>query len=189
MHTPQLLDYIRQQTAMGSTKENIQKSLTASGWSQPDIDAAFAAVASEPVKKRGIVSQILRGIFYTLGILFLLMMIGGGILAVHVLNHTKSNIENGTASESEKGFYTSINAALIQGALLGFNATNKTYPNTLDELIPKYIQEIPNVPTTNQPFRYTVVDGGAGYTLCTTKNGQDACATASTSVDGKPLDY
>ncbi len=189
MHTPQLLDYIRQQMAMGAAKENIQKNLMTSGWSQPDIDSAFSAVASEPVKKRGVISQILHGIFYALGILFLLMIIGGGVLAVYVLNHTKNNIQNGSASESEKGLFTSVNATLIQGGLLSFDAANKKYPDTLDELVPKYIQEIPTDPATNEPFRYMVMDGAAGYILCTTKNGQDACATASTTIDGKPLNY
>ena len=175
--------------AIGTAKENIKKSLAASGWAQPDIQAAFSTVVSEPVKKRGVVSQILHGIFYAFGILFLLMMIGAGVLTVYVLNHIKSNIENGTATDSQKSLYTSINAALIQGGLLSFNVANKKYPDSLQELVPQYIQEIPTDPATGQPFLYTVMDSGAWYTLCTIKNGQDACATASTIIDGKPLDY
>ena len=189
MSTPQLLDYIRQQTAMGTTKENIQKFLVASGWSQPDIDAAFSSVATEPVKKRGVIGQIFRGIFWALGIIFLLMMIGGGILAVYFLNHTKSNIDSGQATESEKGFFTSINAALIQGGLVAFNMENKKYPVSLDELVPRYILEIPTDPATNQSYRYSLTEAGVGYNLCTIKNGQDICATASTTIDGKPLNY
>lgn len=189
MTDSKLLDYVRQQLAMGTTKENLQKSLAASGWSQPDIDTAFSTVVSEPVKKRGIIRQIFRGIFWALGILFLLMMIGGGILAVYVLNQTKSNIDSGQATESEKDFFTSINAALIQGGLLAFNMENKKYPNSLDELMPRYIQSIPVDTATNQPYRYSPVGGGVGYNLCTIKNGQDICATASTTIDGKPLDY
>lgn len=189
MPNKKLLDYIRQQMAMGTTEENIQKFLATSGWSQPDIDAAFAVVANEPAKKKSLVAQIFRGIFWALVIIFLLAMIGGGFLAYYVLNQTKSNIESGQATKSEKGLFTAINAAIIQSSLMGFNLENKKYPLSLDELAPRYILQIPIDPATNQPYRYSPVGDGVGYNLCTIKNGQDICATASTTIDGKPLDY
>ena len=189
MPNQKLLDYIRQQTAMGTKAEDIQRFLATSGWTQPDIDVAFAGIANEPIKKKGVVAQIFSGIFWALGIVFLLAMIGGGVFAVYVLNHTKSNIESGQATESEKSFYTSINSVFIQSALIGFNAENKKYPTSLEELVPKYIQELPTDPVTNLPFRYSPTEAGMGYNLCTFKSGQDVCATASTTIDGKLLDY
>jgi hypothetical protein len=189
MSHQKLLDYIRHQTAMGTKREDIQRFLVSSGWTQPDMDAAFAAVASEPVRKRSIIARIFRGIFWALGIIVLLAMIGGSFLAYYVLNQAKSNIESGRATESEKSLYASINSVLIQGALVGFNAKNKKYPTSLDELVPKYIKELPTDPSTNLPFRYLITEGAAGYNLCTVKNGQDVCATASTTIDGTLLDY
>lgn len=185
----QLLEYIRQQMAMGTTKENIQRFLVDSGWSQSDIDAAFEAVASQPVQKRGVVGQIVRGVFWILGILFLLSLIAAGVFAVYVLNQTKHNVDSGQATESEKTFFTSVNAALIQGGLLAFNVENEKYPSSLDELVPRYLQEVPIDPVTSQPYRYVLTEAGAGYTLCTIKNGQDVCATARMTIDGEPLDY
>lgn len=189
MTDSKLLEYVRQQTAMGTIKENIKKYLVASSWSQTDIDAAFSAVSSEPVKKRGVIRQISRYIFWGFGILYLLIMISGGIFGVYFFNQAKNNIDSGQASEIEKGFFTSINAALIQGSLLAFDLENKKYPTTLDELMPRYIQQIPTDPATSQPFRYSPIDAGLGYNLCSIKSGQEICATASTTIDGKSLDY
>jgi uncharacterized RDD family membrane protein YckC len=44
MVTPQLLDYIKQQTQQGTAKEIINSTLVAQGWKQEDIDAGFVQV-------------------------------------------------------------------------------------------------------------------------------------------------
>src|SRR5579859_1347074 len=48
MIEPQLLDYIRQQTAAGIPKENIAKTLVANGWQVDVINEAFAALSGAP---------------------------------------------------------------------------------------------------------------------------------------------
>lgn len=46
MITPQLLDYIKQQTQQGTAKETIISTLIAQGWQQVDVDAGFVQVES-----------------------------------------------------------------------------------------------------------------------------------------------
>jgi len=64
MVTQQLLDYIKQQTQNGKTKEEITASLLAAGWKAPDVEQAFAnpngipmPVAGELPKSRQILKE------------------------------------------------------------------------------------------------------------------------------------
>lgn len=49
MHTPELIAYIKQQLAVGVTRADVSAALSASGWAQADINAAFEIVAPAPV--------------------------------------------------------------------------------------------------------------------------------------------
>jgi len=189
MTNPQLLDYVHQQQAMGNSKEVIQKSLAASGWSQPDIDEAFATVATKVTQKRSVIGQILHGIWRAIEILVVLVILGGFVIGGYVFNKVHNDVSSGQGSPSENGFLTSINATIVQAGLEIYKQQNNSYPATLDVLAPKYIASVPNDPTTNQPFSYQVAQGGMDYKLCSTMNGQPTCATASTTLDGTPNKY
>jgi hypothetical protein len=43
---------------------------------------------------------------------------------------------------------------------------NKRYPVSLSELVPAYINYVPVDPKTNNPYGYSILDGGAMYSLC-----------------------
>jgi hypothetical protein len=49
---------------------------------------------------------------------------------------------------------TSIGLARGAIALERFHAAKKTYPNSLDELVPQYIHTLPHDPVNGQAFRY-----------------------------------
>ena len=46
MINSQLFDYVRQQLAVGVTKEQLQKTLASQGWNEQDINGAFATLGN-----------------------------------------------------------------------------------------------------------------------------------------------
>lgn len=190
MDNQQFLDYIRQQLALGTTKENLQKYLSTSGWLQQDIDEAFAAVSSQSlVKERSVVGKVLHFIWRAIEVFIVLVLLLGGGLILYIFSGIHKDVSTGQATDSEKEFLISINSRVAQGALEIYKSQNRVYPVSLNELSPTYIATVPINPVTNQPFQYQVEQGGMNYQLCTEMNGQNACANASTTIDGYPTDY
>lgn len=72
--------------------------------------------------------------------------------------------------------------ALLRKALAQYGEDNKTYPTTLAQLIPQYLESVPTDPQADKtPYRYRKT-GGSAYTLTVKIESQD---DASDEGDGK----
>jgi len=90
MVNQQLLDYIKQQTQAGESKETIINNLNKQGWQQQDIGEAFSYVASgqaptPPIEKKHdmgwvVVNILIRGGIIMIPVYFVLMIILGVVL-------------------------------------------------------------------------------------------------------------
>lgn len=59
-------------------------------------------------------------------------------------------------------------AQTLRNALESYNIENSRYPIVLKELVPTYLSEVPVDPLTNEPYDYSVLQGGRNYELCYT---------------------
>lgn len=89
----------------------------------------------------------------SLSILFILFLISSNILSSHVSNMQDKKVFN--------------DGNHIVQALENYFIDNNQYPEKLDELVPKYIKNIPKIKTTNSEvdFNYFTKDSGNSYYL------------------------
>ncbi len=65
----------------------------------------------------------------------------------------------------------------IQKALGAYFDNQNTYPDSLNELAPNYLQIIPTDPFTHEPYTYSATDQGIDFTLCAfLSNNTNYCA-------------
>ena len=171
MDNQQLQEYVRAQLGAGNTKDAIQRSLLSSGWTQPDIDTAFGAVAGDPGKTIT-VGRISKIILRDIGIAIVALVILG--IPSYFIMFSKTHSNTATIA---------TNANLIQRDLSLYKAINKSFPISLDQLSSSQLDPAVDKNTTSG-FSYQVEQGGKDYKLCSSAGGKNACATASTAIDG-----
>ncbi|MBI4136593.1 hypothetical protein HY469_00870, partial [Candidatus Roizmanbacteria bacterium] len=68
--------------------------------------------------------------------------------------------------------------SVMQAALLQYRIEKGVYPDSLSQLYPDFIGEIPTDPQTNEPYVYHSIENGESYQVCinweTSGNGE-AC--------------
>ena len=65
-----------------------------------------------------------------------------------------------------------------------FYAENQKYPNTLIELMPTFVEDIPRDPETDVPYFYLQKRFGQDYELCAKINKKNVCADANNGLPG-----
>lgn len=86
-----------------------------------------------------------------------------------------ANQPQSVRTNSSSSFDQTINSTLLHAALKNYyNHNNGMYPQTLNELVPNYL---PNMPTDvgGVPYQYRTTENAKGYELCNMKNGQPRC--------------
>jgi len=107
-----------------------------------------------------------------------LVLIFVGSVTIWAVRNVKTDVPATTATSTDTSldsFTQTINLTLID-ALKSYHDSNKgTYPNSLHDLVPKYLPGIPN-DDDGEPFTYAVTETGRGYQLCSVnKDGQQQC--------------
>lgn len=93
-----------------------------------------------------------------LGIIIVPLAIAAVVFLV-LINPTKQFARaRDTQRRSSVGF--------IQNSLERYHVENGKYPSSLEELVPDYLNEIPQDPQTNMNYEYKPVDFGSSYRLC-----------------------
>ncbi|MFC1721624.1 hypothetical protein ACFL0Z_01780 [Patescibacteria group bacterium] len=74
---------------------------------------------------------------------------------------------SGEYLENTKGSDQQVQADIseIRSALLSYGQANNSFPPSLENLLPQYLEEIPVSPITNQPYEYQGDLLGADYEL------------------------
>ena len=80
MVTQQLLDYIRQQQGFGTPREAILRTLVAKGWSEKDVNEAFAALRGAPMGASSVPARA-RKSSKGLLVLVLILLLGAALAA------------------------------------------------------------------------------------------------------------
>ncbi|MFH1207310.1 MAG: hypothetical protein V1668_01750 [Patescibacteria group bacterium] len=65
----------------------------------------------------------------------------------------------------------------VYAAALSYYDDNKSYPNTVDELAPKYLASIPTDPKTREPYAYALTSDRKNFSLCARLNNKDLTGT------------
>lgn len=96
MANQQLLDYVQQQIAEGTTEKDIKKTLLQNGWEDVDVDEALSILrvpVSTPSDSKSSSYTV-----WIIGIVILILAVGGGVLA-YVLVAEKSVTTQGVTDE------------------------------------------------------------------------------------------
>ena len=72
--------------------------------------------------------------------------------------------------------------AIVYG-LVSYYLTNKHYPSSLESIVDKsFLPKVPNDPKTGLPYRYTVLEAGQDFKLCTPQGEKpEKCVTSKSS--------
>lgn len=129
MKNQQLIDYIKQQTTNGLSKEEIQNSLLTTGWNDNDIMEAFHFIGSLPQSSGFNKSKIL---ILIISITLFLIFVGGGYAYYQFINN-KLTIKNNTETQSKQQ---------IQQEAVSLNESRTTNIETAQEPAKETIQDI-----------------------------------------------
>lgn len=115
-----------------------------------------AADQSNLGRKRGIIG------FATFGLIVLIIV---PILIISlVISEMKSRANDLLQRNDQLSDITFL--ALFEMSLDSYGTEKGAYPNSLDQLAPDYLFEVPVHRSTNKPYVYTVKNNGQSYTLC-----------------------
>lgn len=109
-------------------------------------------ISINSIKKGNIIGATILGI-----ILFVVIIFSGLLNKTTKLDSYKNEMNDSFRQQD-------INIIKIQ--LLYFFGDNFRYPTTLDELVPKYLSEIPVDPVTKEPYKYKVLREGKDFEIC-----------------------
>jgi hypothetical protein len=112
------------------------------------------------------------------GIVALLVILGSSISiwAMRDIKPDTSATTTASADLSPDSFSQTIHLTLINAALKNYHDQNNgLYPQSLNDLVPKYLSIIP-LDDNGQPFTYKLIDDDHGYELCNVKpDGSTQC--------------
>lgn len=185
MSNERVVEYIRNQLSIGTPHEKIDVLLTKQGWSEGDIAAAHDTVI---LQRPGFVRRAGHAVYMGIIVCIVAFVIAGEVLLFVFTKKIATEVQSGTADQSTQQLYLLVRTVPLQIALDTYKRDSGGYPVELRDLKPKYLTDIPNDPITGAPYRYAVGEGNTGYHLCTTlREGAETCASATTTIDGKPF--
>lgn len=166
-----LLVEIQSRYQRGHKSAEIKRDLIKIGWSEKEVDDAISYLHRLALKQVPIISSVLNlwegfelkvanisprmAVVVLASIAVVIALLGVGMYVLL----DPLNIKSGNRDEQR-------NAALtqIQSALDNYFSQRQSYPTSLSELSPEYLQSIPKDPRTREEYEYRLSNGN--YELC-----------------------
>lgn len=115
------------------------------------------------------------------GLFFLAFL---GILGVAVLATVNPRAQIMKAQDVKR----TNDMKMVDQALMQYKVVNNKYPQSLNDLVPKYMSAVPNDPVVSQGYRYSVTQDGISYSFCVEMSTKkQTCSTSESSVEEKSL--
>jgi hypothetical protein len=168
-----LIDNIKNRFQQGEKSDQIKEALINEGWSVGDIEAAFAQIRHEALLQIPIYARIHHWIQQTdqktaqLSTRTIIQIfIGIGVLFIAGVAGLYFVLDPLGLQTSARDRTREDNGVALREALAHYNQDNQTYPKSLDQLVPKYIETVPHDPKSKQPYSYKTTSGYANYAFC-----------------------
>lgn len=187
-----LVAQIRARYQQGERRADMKAALMEQGWDEAQIDDAIAHIQHDALRQVPGLSHIYDFIDHwdqktqhsspkvIVGILaasFLLIVIISACLYFFLDPLGVQNVDRDKQRETD--------IVKVRTAIDGYYASQKSYPETLQGLVPKYLQAVPLDPKTGAGYTYRTLNQNQSYELCVNFEAQPVqCLTSS----GTPID-
>jgi hypothetical protein len=191
MVNEELITDIQERFRQGQRRQEIKEDLIEQGYDEDDIDDTISKIQHDVFKQLPGVSWIYQKVEHFEShpkaasprttvllmlscIAFLLLMAGALYVFIDPLGTHATGHDVKRQSD----------ATIIENGLTQYFQKNNRYPNTLDEMVPGTLTDIPRDPQTGAEYAYQSLDNNNNYKLCIAYENQQAqCITASPSSD------
>lgn len=195
MVTPELISQVKEKFLHGQRRQEIKEDLIYEGYEEKDVDQAIAKIQHDAIKQLPGISWVYRHlehfeskssaaslrttiILMAVCVAFLLLVAGALYLFFDPL---------GTGSNSRDVKRLS-DETIIQNGLSAYFQKNNHYPNTLDELVPNTLSDIPRDPKTGAEYSYQPMYNMNNYKLCIAfEQQEEQCVSAAPVVSVIPV--
>ena len=195
MVTSELISQVKEKFLHGQRRNEIKEDLIDEGYEEKDVDAAIAKIQHDSIKQLPGISWVYRHlehfeskssaaslrttiILMAVCIAFLILVAGALYLFFDPLG-TRSNSRDVKRQADE---------TIIQNGLSAYFQKNNRYPNTLDELVPNSLSDIPRDPKTGAEYSYQPMYNMSNYKLCIAfEQQEEQCVNAAPVVSVIPV--
>lgn len=140
-------------------------------------------------RKKSIGDRIANGVFVLFASITAFVFLGGMISILYLSRNESAKFKSGDLSgmsRQEILNYEMLHALSIQRALANFQQATGSFPSSLNQLVPKFLESIPLDPATNKPYRYLLTTNGDDYSLCPQyAETSNSCGDKNATFDGK----
>ncbi len=195
MVNEELVANIRNRFQQGERRNEIRMSLMEEGWEEADVDNAISFIQNEALKQLPGISHIYKFIDHLdsktshsspkviaavlAGCFGVLLIIFGGLY--YFLDPLGfGGVERDKQREAD--------IVKIRSAIDKYQVDKSVYPSTLQELLPKYLQAIPQDPETGGQYSYQTMDNNYNYELCVNfESKAPQCVSSSIDTSDIPM--
>lgn len=183
MVSQDLLNVVQYHYSQGENPDKIFDILVSEGWQQEAVEEALDTLPKPPsfwqqlptypyfqaldARTANLPPRIIISV--SVGLIILVIVIG-----IIISNLVGPGIYTGDSRDQEReDVYAKLKIALER-----YHDKYYRYPDSINELLPNYINYIPLDPKSNKPYGYTVQEGGKSYLLCIiyeTKSQSEGC--------------
>lgn len=173
MPNDQLVTIIQEKFRKGERRDEIRADLEAEGYDSGDINEAIAFIQREALKQLPVISTVLRHFeewekktANASPKFVLLVLIGSMVLVAVISVILYISLDPLGIKASERDTKREADFIKIRTAVQKYYQANNTYPQTLNELLPSYLNAIPHDPKTGGFYTYRPMTEGSNFELC-----------------------
>lgn len=186
---------IRERFRQGQRRNEIKEDLMQQGYDEDEIDDTIAKIQHDAIKQLPGISWIYHHIEHFESkpnagspkitfmlmiacIAFLLVFAGGLYVIIDPLGTRATGRDVKRQSD----------ATILQNGLTQYFQKNQQYPDSLDDMVPGTLSDIPRDPQSGAEYSYQPLDGNTNYKLCISyEQQQQQCLNATPSISGIPV--
>jgi hypothetical protein len=186
---------IRERFRQGQRRNEIKEDLIEQGYEEQDIDDTIAKIQHDVIKELPGISCIYRHVEHfeskpnagSPKTTFLLMIVCITFLLILAAGLYISLDPLGTHA-SGRDVKRQSDATIIENGLTQYFQKYQQYPDTLDEMAPDTLSNIPRDPQSGAEYSYQPLDANTNFKLCINfEEQQQQCVNATPAISGIPV--
>lgn len=195
MVSEELIPIIQEKFSKGQRRADIKEDLLYAGYLEKDIDDTIAHIQHTVLKQLPVIASIYKIIddfesktnlatpkmtaLLMIVCVICLVVLAGGMYFIFDPLGTRSAARDTQRSTDE---------AVLQKAITAYYQKNYRYPDSLNNLVPEFLQSLPHDPGSGAEYSYKPVDVNNNYQLCITYEDQlPQCVSAMPISNDIPL--
>jgi hypothetical protein len=191
----ELIVEIRERFRKGQRRNEIKEDLIEQGYDEDDIDETIAKIQRDALKQLPGISWIYQQIEHfeskpnaaspQMTVLLMVICVVLLIILASALYFILDPLGENSGGRDTK---RQSDAIIIQNGLSQYFQKNNRYPDTLDEMVPGSLSDVPHDPQSGHEYTYQPLDNNQNFNLCIAYEQQrQVCFNATSDVSPIPV--